>query len=136
MESPSRNLIQDWIQILQTPETGKKSANKNVKEEIYKQFVKPLNKLAGDQERWIIVPDGLLFQLPVESLPCDENGGLILEKHTVSYEFSAGFVDNQGQESSTPGEINPLISFAPFSKKGADLQVEGMEWLNQLAFFS
>ena len=128
------SLMQDWIQFLQTPETGKKWQIRHVKEEIFKQLVRPLNKLAGDQERWIIVPDGLLFQLPVESLPCDEKGSLILEKHTVSYEFSAGFVEIKDRNPVTPGEINPLISFAPFSKKGADLQVEGMEWLNQLPF--
>ena len=29
---------------------------------------------------------------------------------------------------------NPLISFAPFATKGADLQAEGMDWLNQLPF--
>jgi len=129
-----RNLVQDWVRILQTPETGKKTQIRYTKDELYRQFVKPLNLLAGDQENWIIVPDGLFFQLPVESLTCDEKGGLILENHTVSYEFSARFITVEDRIPDIPRGMNSLISFAPFTKKGADLQAEGMDWLNQLPF--
>jgi CHAT domain-containing protein len=129
-----RNLIQDWTRILQSPESGRKIQIKYVKSELYKLFIKPINKLAGDQKTWIIVPDGMLFQLPIESLPCDENGGLILENHTVSYEFSARFMVVANGNSDLHGSMHSLISFAPFSNKGADLQAEGMEWLNQLPF--
>jgi CHAT domain-containing protein len=129
-----RSLLKDWIQILQSPESGGKAQIKYVRSEIYKQFVKPLIQLAGNQETWIIVPDGLLFQLPIESLPGNENGGLILESHTVSYEFSARFLMGEEKNSNVSGMVKPLISFAPFAKKGADLQSEGMEWLNQLTF--
>ena len=129
-----RNLIQEWIQILQTPESGKKSQIRFVKTELYWRLVKPLNELAGNKETWIIIPDGLLFQLPLESLSSDEKGGLILENHTVSYEFSARFVTMEKEYSGIPEGIRSVISFAPFAKAGADMQAEGMDWLNRLPF--
>ncbi len=129
-----RNLIRDWIQFLQVPESGNKGKIRNVKNELYRQLVKPLNELAGNKDTWIIVPDGLLFQLPLESLTCDDKGGLILEHHTVSYEFSARFVTNEKEYSGIPKGIHSLISFAPYTSAGADLKAEGMDWLNRLPF--
>jgi CHAT domain-containing protein/tetratricopeptide (TPR) repeat protein len=132
-ESIRRN-IKAWIQILQSAESGKHMQAKYLSGEIYKQFVKPLNNLAGDKEIWIVVPDGLFFQLPIESLQGDEAGGLILEGHAVSYEFSARFMMYDNRRSAIPVNEKPLISFAPFAQKGADLKSEGMDWLNQLPF--
>jgi CHAT domain-containing protein len=129
-----RNLIRDWVRILQTPESGMKTQFQHVKKELYRCLITPINTLAHDKEDWIIVPDGLFFQLPLESLPCDEKGGLVLENHTLSYEFSARFVHVEKEHSWISKEGQSLISFAPYTKAGADLSKEGINWLNRLPF--
>jgi CHAT domain-containing protein len=129
-----RNLIREWLLILQTPESGMKAQMKHLKRDLYRLMVKPINTLARDKEDWIIIPDGLFFQLPIESLSCDEQGGLVLEKHSVSYEFSARFITEEKEHSWISNENQSLISFAPFAKAGADLNSEGIGWLNRLPF--
>jgi Uncharacterized protein conserved in bacteria len=129
-----RRNIQSWIQILQTAESGRHVQTKYLLNQIYIQLVKPIEKLAGDQESWIVVPDGVFFQLPIESLPGDPDGGLIIERHALSYEFSARFIADDNRNYNIPLIEKPLISFAPFSKRGVDLQSEGIGWLNQLPF--
>ena len=48
-----------------------------VEKEFYtNQLMKPIIGLAGNKEEWIIVPDGLFFLLPIESLPGDAEGKL------------------------------------------------------------
>ncbi len=87
-----RSNIMKWIQILQSAESGRHVQTKTLLGEIYKQFVIPLKSMAGSSENWIIIPDGVFFQLPFESLPANESDGLVLQDHTVSYEFSARFL--------------------------------------------
>ena len=129
-----RGDLQTWIQILQSAESGSHVRAKYLLENIYKKFVLPLKSIAGDSETWIVVPDGVFFQLPIESLPDDVAGALILASHTVSYEFSARFLMYDTPVTGIPDIGMPLISFAPFSKKGADLKSEGIDWLNQLPY--
>jgi CHAT domain-containing protein len=96
--------------------------------------MKPVINMAGNKEEWIIIPDGLLFLLPFESLTGDSDGSLILEKHTVSYEFSARFIIENHRFSNIQDMQNPVLSFAPFSQRGADLKSEGMGWLEKLPY--
>ena len=60
--------------------------------ELITQLMKPVETLAGNKEDWIMVPDGLFFQLPIESLPGDESGNMFIEKHSMGYEFSSRFI--------------------------------------------
>jgi CHAT domain-containing protein len=132
--STIRNLIRDWLVILQTPESGAKAKMMYVKNELYRMLVKPINLLARDKGDWVIVPDGLFFQLPFESLYGDEKGRLILEYHSVSYEFSARFITIGKEQLWITKENQSLISFAPYAKAGAELNTEGINWLNRLPF--
>jgi len=129
-----RRNIYSWIQILQSVESGRHINADGLKENLYSQFMKPVIGLAGEKEDWIIIPDGPLFLLPIESLPGDKEGRLILENHSVSYEFSARFIIENNKYSNSRGLQKPVLSFAPFSQRGADLKSEGMGWLEKLPF--
>lgn len=129
-----RQNIQSWIQILQTTGGGMHVNSSQLRGALYKQLMKPILDLAGKKEEWIIVPDGLFFLLPFESLPEDKEGGFILEKHSVSYEFSARFIMEHNRQLPVLGTEKPVLAFAPFSQRGADLQAEGMGTLQKLPF--
>jgi CHAT domain-containing protein len=132
-EAIRRNII-SWIRILQTSEGGRHVNTNRLKENLYTQFMKPVISLAGNKDEWIIIPDGLLFLLPFESLQGDMDGSLILEKHTISYEFSARFIVENRRYFNIQEVQDPVLSFAPFSQKGADLKAEGMGWLEKLPY--
>jgi CHAT domain-containing protein len=129
-----RRDIHSWIQNLQNTESGRHVNNLGLKESLYTQLVKPVLALAGEKEEWIIIPDGLFFLLPMESLPADNNGTLILEKHAVSYEFSARFLIENKEYSYGQTSQETVLSFAPFSQRAADLKTEGMGWLEKLPY--
>jgi CHAT domain-containing protein/Tfp pilus assembly protein PilF len=126
--------IQTWIQNLQSAESGRHEHMKGLLEKLYQQLMKPILDLAGTKSDWTIIPDGLFFQLPVESLPEDADGRLIIEDHAVSYAFSAKFITDYNRFSPRGGQKNPVLSFAPFSSRGADLQAEGMGHLEKLPY--
>jgi CHAT domain-containing protein len=126
--------IQTWIQNLQSAESGRHQHLQKLQERLYLQLVKPILKFAGGKYEWIVIPDGSFFLLPVESLPEDADGRLIVEDHAVSYAFSAKFLTDYNRASPNTGQENPVLSFAPFSFRGADLQAEGMGHLEKLPY--
>ncbi|HEY4156108.1 MAG TPA: tetratricopeptide repeat protein, partial [Puia sp.] len=74
--SAIRENVGEWIRILQNTENGKHAATRKLGQLLYTQLIKPLEGLAGDKEDWIVVPDGIFFLLPFESLPADASGTL------------------------------------------------------------
>ena len=129
-----RQNIQSWIHNLQSAESGRHVNAGPLKKSLYEQLMKPIINLAGNKDEWIIVPDGLFFQLPIESLPEDEAGNQVIESHMIGYEFSARFMTDQDDESFNRVRSNLVLSFAPFSQSGARLQSEGMGTLEKLPF--
>jgi len=129
-----RQKMQAWIQILQTAESGRHMKTAGLSESLYSQLTKPIIDLAGNKSQWIIVPDGLFFQLPIESLYEDKKGKLVIEDHAVSYEFSARFIVEDENYSGESVSKNTVLSFAPFSQRSVDLQSEGMGWMEKLPF--
>src|SRR5450432_1175727 len=129
-----RQNIQSWIRYLQSAENGQHINAGPLKKILYEQLMKPILSLAGNKEEWIIVPDGLFFQLPIESLPGDKDGNLVIENHMIGYEFSARFMADQDDNSFKQFSSNPVLSFAPFSQSGARVQSEGMGTLEKLPF--
>jgi CHAT domain-containing protein len=129
-----RRSLRSWIQMLQSVENGRHENTREFKKILYAQLMKPIIQLAGDKEEWIIVPDGLFFLLPIESLPGDPDGNFVIENHSVSYEFSARFI--VGHNRWPPGleAGKTVLSFAPFSQRGADMQSEGMGILERLRY--
>ncbi len=104
----------------------------NPRQILYHQLIKPLQELAGNKADWIVVPDGLFFLLPFESLPADDGGEMLIEKHSLSYQFSSRFIRQNENASLDPGFKNAKLSFAPFAAGVADLQQEGMGFFERL----
>jgi len=128
-----RQNIMSWIQMLQSFGNGGHLHSGDLKTALYRQFMKPLLAVAGGKEEWIIIPDGLFFLLPVESLPGNSLDDPVITEHEISYAFSARFITNN-KKVSLDGFQKPVLSLAPFSKKGADLQQEGMGYLEKLPY--
>ncbi len=126
--------IQKWIQNLQSPENGRHRNTSELRRILYDQLMKPVINLAGNKGEWIIVPDGLFFQLPIESLPGDEEGKMIIEKHAIGYEFSARYIIGSERADMNQRQKSEVLSFAPFSKRGYQLSGAGTTGLEKLPF--
>ncbi len=126
--------IQKWIQILQSAENGRHENTTALRTVLYNQLMKPVIGLAGKKDAWIIVPDGLFFQLPIESLPGNEKGKMIIEEHTIGYEFSARYIIRSDNQTVYQLENSGVISFAPFSQRGYQRINADQEGLEKLPF--
>ncbi|MFT5143375.1 MAG: CHAT domain-containing protein, partial [Thalassolituus oleivorans] len=103
--------------------------------ELYQRLLAPLESLTTT-DKWVIVPDGPLLNLPFEALIQDDSGTwavadapyLILDK-SISYAYSATlFADGRDRASSDPAR-NALFLSAPVFSGGVDVSSEllGME---------
>jgi CHAT domain-containing protein/Flp pilus assembly protein TadD len=103
--------------------------------ELYQRLLAPIAALTTT-DRWVVVPDGPLLNLPFEALIQDNSGTwavadapyLILDK-SISYAYSATlFADGRDRESSEPAK-NALFLSAPVFSGGVDVPSEllGME---------
>ena len=129
-----RRNIQKWIQILQSAENGRHENTTQLRRILYDELMKPLIGLAGNKGEWIIVPDGLFFQLPIESLPGNEEGKMIIEKHAIGYEFSARYIIGSENPIRNQRQNSEVLSFAPFSQRGYQLIDAGTAGLEKLPF--
>jgi CHAT domain-containing protein/tetratricopeptide (TPR) repeat protein len=93
---PSRgeieNSIKGWIKYLSAQPTGKVD-NKLVGKRIFREILFPLKTRKYDKlEKIIIIPDGVLYYLPFETLAIDRAGKddqFLIEKYRISYAPSA-----------------------------------------------
>jgi CHAT domain-containing protein len=129
-----RTHIQAWIQEMYGAGSGRHMKMKWLRKTLFTELMKPLIAMAGDKEEWIIVPDGIFFLLPFESLPENAAGKPVMEDHVISYEFSARFIINDGKRSAARILRKPILSFAPFSRQGAKLKSGGAGFLEKLPF--
>ena len=84
-----------------------------------RRLLQPIRALVPGKDEWIVVPDGFLFFLPLESLPSGEVGKTLLETTTVSYEFASRFVGGmEGLAGTTSHMPEKVLAFAPFAGGG------------------
>ena len=126
--------IQKWIQILQSAENGRHENTADLRKILYNRLMKPVIDLAGNKEEWTIVPDGLFFQLPIESLPGNEEGKMVIEQHTIGYEFSARYLIGNETPVISKKQNNEVVSFAPFSQRGYQLTNAAVNGLEKLPY--
>ena len=111
--------VEGWIYALKTTENGRKFNGEAIGARLYRQLVKPILALVPQTDEWIIVPDGFLYFLPFESLPADAESTTLLEKITISYQFSSRLILNAGQSAAGTGPgSGKVLAFAPFAEKG------------------
>jgi CHAT domain-containing protein len=115
-----QNDIRDWIRLLTSTQSGRKFRAGETGLRIYRQLIRPLQSLVPGKKEWIIIPDGLLYFLPFESLPADEGSKTVLETVTVSYLFSPRFLINPAAAEPQDQSGSSVLAFAPFAKQGID----------------
>lgn len=126
MSELNRN-IGSWLNQLRTIESGKKFRYLESGKLVYQQLVaKAKHRLPGHKE-WIVIPDGIICQLPLESLPIGDNPIGMLEAVALSYEFSTR---SMVQRSKGPGKQNyEVLSFAPFALASKSMHGTGWQQL-------
>lgn len=108
--------VKEWLENLRNTENGRKFKGGAIGRRLYTQLIKPMQRLVGDKDEWIIIPDGWLYFLPLESLPADDKGEkLLLETTTVSYRFSSRLL--KMSDATATADMN-VLSFAPFASGG------------------
>ncbi|HEX4852270.1 MAG TPA: tetratricopeptide repeat protein, partial [Puia sp.] len=119
----------NWIRCLKSTENGRRFKGEKIGRKIVDRLVRPIQNIIPEKDEWIIIPDGLLYFLPFESLPAGEGGEPLIESTTISYQFSSRFImteESAGEISNRKG----VLSFAPFAKNG--FAIDSADYLEKL----
>jgi CHAT domain-containing protein len=91
--------------------------------QLYNFLIKPVAASIADKPRWIIIPDGELYQIPFEALLTEEvavqaNAGYValpylIKSHEISYHYSATLFLKSLKEKSTGSYANLFAGLAP-----------------------
>ncbi|HMH32402.1 MAG TPA: CHAT domain-containing protein, partial [Puia sp.] len=106
--------LETWLSLLRSPESGKKFAGAKTGHLLYERLIKPIQSVITDKDEWVIIPDGILYFLPFESLPADEKNRTLLETTAISYQFSSRFMVGQDEAVRMDDGPNKVLAFAPF----------------------
>jgi CHAT domain-containing protein len=106
--------IKDWIDYLRNSEGKQIKTYWEGGFQISRVILPQNESIFYRKKDWIVIPDGILTQLPMESLPIDSHRGFLLEKAALSYRFSARFIMTSQTSELIPNEY-PVLGFAPFS---------------------
>ncbi len=107
--------VREWIRLLNSTETGQRFGNKALEASLIRLLVQPLQRSLSGKTEWTIIPDGLFYQLPFESLPVDALHHALIESVTISYQLSARFLSAAFQQSRSGFAQYSVLSFAPFA---------------------
>jgi CHAT domain-containing protein len=110
--------VREWLKLLKSTENGRKFAGERTGNFLYDHLVKPIQEIVPGSDEWIIIPDGILYFLPFESLPAEKSLKTLLETTTISYQFSSRFIINKDMPGKDRDESYKVLSFAPFVRKG------------------
>jgi len=124
--------IEDWLNQLKVTESGRKFNGEKSGTRIYDLLIKPIQSAIPDKKEWIIVPDGILYFLPFESLPSGSGSQTILETTEVSYQFSSRFIVNPTGPEKKQRSPYQVLGFAPFAGKGIRRDQDQISEFNQL----
>lgn len=124
--------IVNLLTALKSTGSGRKFKGEQWAAALYPQLVKPVQALAGDKEEWIIIPDGLLYYLPFESLPAGDGTKTLLETTEISYQFASRFLVATPSQKMAPASYS-VLAFAPFVQKGMPFPHHEFKYMNQLS---
>ncbi len=90
---------------------------------LYQTLVKPLAAYVAGKSRWVIIPDGELYQIPFEALlrteaiPVVETDyrslPYLMKQHEISYHYSATLLAQIHKSAFSRQEANTFAGFAP-----------------------
>lgn len=125
-------LVKGWIDILNNTVRGQRFRGQALASQLYKQLVQPLQTALAGKDEWIIIPDGIYYLLPFESLPMDEYNHPLIETTTISYQLSAKFLAEPFAHTGKKASAYSVLAFAPFAAKAQWVNAPGQRYLDQL----
>jgi CHAT domain-containing protein len=111
--------IQYWLDQLKGTVNGRKFIGKETGSRLYRRLIKPIQSAIPGKMEWVIIPDGILYYLPFESLPGESGSETILETAAISYQFSSRFIIGSASKKRSESSYS-VLSFAPFAGKDTD----------------
>jgi CHAT domain-containing protein/tetratricopeptide (TPR) repeat protein len=107
--------VKEWIGLLNSTEKGQRFGNKALEASLVSLLVRPLLSALPGKTEWTVIPDGIFYQLPLESLPVDAHHHALIETVTISYQLSARFLSEAFRREHSDFAQYAVLSFAPFA---------------------
>ncbi len=107
--------VGDWLHLLSTAENGRKFKGQAIGNRLYGRLIKPIQALIPQEREWIIVPDGMLYYLPFESLPAEEGHGEPLAANGGTARADGGTDGGTSRADGADGGVRTLLETTTIS---------------------
>lgn len=95
---------------------GKRFEGFEASASLYKSLLQPVEKITGNCSKWVIIPDGILYYLPFESLVKDPRSrDYVLLSQTVSYHYSFALLLKKNTYHYSNNNNKGPVAFAPYA---------------------
>ncbi len=108
-------------------EEGKRYEGFKASAALYDYLVKPVAAMAGTADKWVIIPDGILYYLPFEAMVQNEQERdyLVLSK-TISYHYSFALLLEKNTHHISGNVNKNVIGFAPYTQQDDHITKSGL----------
>jgi CHAT domain-containing protein/tetratricopeptide (TPR) repeat protein len=115
LDKPANQHLRFFLKEIYQHTEGKRYEGNASASAIYRWLLAPAADVIDGCEKWVIIPDGLLYYLPVEALVNDEGDrSYIAETKTISYHYSFALLFQQNTHH-TDDFGKGTVAFAPYT---------------------
>lgn len=115
LDKPANDHLRFFLREIYQHTEGKRYEGNEAASAIYRWLLAPAADVIDGCKKWVIIPDGLLYYLPVEALTTDKGGrAYIAETKTISYHYSFALLFQQNTHH-TNDNGKGTVAFAPYS---------------------
>lgn len=91
---------------------GIKTGSNSLGRALSKQLIEPVYPEISEKKHFIIIPDEELFSIPFEALPVPGNNKVLIENHSITYNYSTKLWSDARHSTLPPPEVD-LVAIAP-----------------------
>ena len=97
---------------------------------LFNALLAPVSSVINACDKWIFIPDGILYYLPVEGLLIEKSRKeYVIEKRTVSYHYSFSLLFQQKTHHFSEAGSSGTVAFAPFTGMEAGVYPDSLALL-------
>lgn len=120
------------IDMLGNTQPGFHYGNTELEQYLSRRLIRPLLDALPGKEEWIVIPDNIFNLLPLDALPVDQAGDLLVDKVAVSYQLSSKFMAGPFGVKDVRFDHYSVLAFAPFAEHDQWVNAPTPRLLNQL----
>lgn len=102
---------------------GRRYEGLSLSDSLYKKLILPVGSLVSSCQKWVVIPDRLLYHIPIEALRMDDqNNRYVVEEKEVSYHYSLALLFNKDNPLNNKNDNRNIAAFAPYASNDPNIR--------------